>query len=79
MVNPTNEVLLEKINSISKLQELEFCHIRKELNSIKEHLDVVNGSTVENTKHRISQQTVNKIVGAAMVVIATALAYKIFI
>jgi len=79
MVKINNEVLLEKINSISKIQELEFCHIRKELKDIKTHLTDLNGSTVENTKHRISQQTVNKIMGATIVIIVTALAYKLFV
>jgi len=68
-----NEVLLEKINNIGKIQEIEFCYIRKELKEIREHLEKVNGETVKNTKHRISQQTINKIMGTVLVIILTGL------
>ena len=65
-----NEVLMEKIENISKIQNLEFDNIKKELGKFNEHFKKLNGQTEKNTKFRVSQETVNKIVSGGIIVLA---------
>ncbi len=73
MVKPNIEVVLERIEHIKEVQAIEFDHIKKKLSSIEAYVQRINGDTQKNTKHRISQQTINKIMGAALVIILTGL------
>lgn len=52
-VQPSNAVLLEKINGIREIVELRFDQNDKDHLAVNEHLKTLNGQVAKNTKFRI--------------------------
>jgi len=81
-LNGDSQILLERLDSFSKMNDQAHQHIIEKIDNIVNHFkeqanrfDEVDkkltGDTEKNTKFRVSQTTVNKLVGASITILVT--------
>ena len=83
-INGETKIVLERLDNFSKMNELAHKHIIEKIDNIVMHFKEqavrfnevdkkLTDDTEKNTKFRVSQSAINKIVGAAITILATGL------